>query len=464
MKSHSVAMRVVLVGAVAAGLYGATCWVGARWNPYTPAEWIRHAEHRLQGHPKLEWLLGPVLAQARHMAHVGEASGDFQVPPAPFAGAWRAPSPTTLQAEAPRIWLKHEQSRRVVGSLSEAARLAHDGDVVELAPGDHHAEAAVWRGKGVTIEGQGGLARLHADGVAAEGKALLVLGGGRFVLRNLAFIGVRVPDRNGAGVRFEGGELKVEHCLFWGSDSGILTGNEATPTSSLEVKGSEFGYLGNGDGYSHAIYAGRIARLAVTGSYFHHGNIGHLIKSRAQTSLVHHNRLTDEAGGRASYELDFPNGGRVEVWGNVIEQSATTANSAMVSMGEEGGAWQVNTLSLLNNTLVNDAVGGGRFLVVRVPLDVAVVAHNALVGDGVWSTGRDWLVANNARVDVDDLARPDGHDYRIVHEASRYRLEDAGLRPAERWAATQMYVHPLKALQREAPVTLIGAQAGGSTP
>ena len=54
---------------------------------------------------------------------------------------------------------------------------------------------------------------------------------------------------------------------------------------------------------------GPFAVLKVTGSYFHHAKSGHLLKSRAAKNLIFYNRLTDEIGGTASYELEFPNGG-----------------------------------------------------------------------------------------------------------------------------------------------------------
>jgi hypothetical protein len=74
----------------------------------------------------------------------------------------------------------------------------------------------------------------------------------------------------------------------------------------------------------------------VTGSYFHHADVGHLLKSRAARSHILYNRLTDETGGRASYELEFPNGGLAYVVGNVIEQAATTENETIISFGAEG--------------------------------------------------------------------------------------------------------------------------------
>jgi hypothetical protein len=91
------------------------------------------------------------------------------------------------------------------------------------------------------------------------------------------------------------------------NENGILTGNQADTV--LEIEDSEFGYNGANDGYSHNLYVGSIARLSVTGSYFHHAAIGHLLKSRAAINYVTYNRLTDEVDGTASYELELPNGG-----------------------------------------------------------------------------------------------------------------------------------------------------------
>ena len=65
-------------------------------------------------------------------------------------------------------------------------------------------------------------------------------------------------------------------------------------------------------------YVGKIDKLTVNGSYFHHARVGHLLKSRAAQNHVFYNRLTNEEGGRASYELGFPSGGLAYVVGNWI--------------------------------------------------------------------------------------------------------------------------------------------------
>ena len=57
------------------------------------------------------------------------------------------------------------------------------------------------------------------------------------------------------------------------------------------------------------LYVGAIGRFVLRGSRFHNGHLGHLVKSRARENHVLFNMLADGAGGRASYELEFPNGG-----------------------------------------------------------------------------------------------------------------------------------------------------------
>ena len=77
----------------------------------------------------------------------------------------------------------------------------------------------------------------------------------------------------------------------------------------LSVEGCGFAHNQRPDGHNRSPYTGAIARLTVTGCWLHHAATGHLLKSRAAISHILCNRLTDEAGGRASYELDFPSGG-----------------------------------------------------------------------------------------------------------------------------------------------------------
>jgi hypothetical protein len=140
---------------------------------------------------------------------------------------------------------------------------------------------------------------------------------------------------------------------------------------------------------THLLYAGRIASLSVRGSHFHGGHDGHLIKSRARESLLAYNMFRDGLGGRASYEVDLPNGGVATLIGNVIVQSPQTRNLVLVSYGEEGNPWERNALRMVHNTLVNESWMPAWFLrVARISAAKAedvLAINNLIVGAGVFS-------------------------------------------------------------------------------
>jgi hypothetical protein len=131
--------------------------------------------------------------------------------------------------------------------------------------------------------------------------------------------------------------------------------------------------------------------LKVIGSRFRQGQAGHLLKSRAQRTELAYNLIHDGEGGRASYEVDLPNGGDALLVGNVIGQSRQSENLAVVAFGAEGRAWPQSRLRLVHNTLISDALSPARFLRVwedRLPSGAQVVAvNNLLVGAGAFAEG-----------------------------------------------------------------------------
>lgn len=244
-----------------------------------------------------------------------------------------------------------------VRSISEAARLARDGEVIEIEPGEYRGQPAVWTQDRLTIRGAGRRAVMIADGASAEGKAIWVVRGGRITIENIEFRGARVASGNGAGIRFERGDLVVERCAFVDNEMGLLTAN--LPEMTLTVIDSEFSDAPRHAGaLHHLLYVGAIARFTLAGSRFANGYLGHLVKSRARENDVRYNLLVDGAPGRASYELEFPNGGLAYVVGNVIGQSLQTDNPVLISYGAEGERWPDNALFLAHNTLLNDLPEG----------------------------------------------------------------------------------------------------------
>ena len=244
-----------------------------------------------------------------------------------------------------------------VATITEAARLARDGEIIEITPGEYRGQPAVWTQNNLVIRGAAGRPVMIADGKSAEAKAIWVVRGGNVRVENIEFRGARVPAGNGAGIRFERGHLVVHRCAFIDNETGILTAN--FPELTLEISDSEFAAAPRREGsLHHLLYVGAIGRFVLSGSRFEQGYLGHLVKSRARENHVRYNVLVDGAEGRSSYELEFPNGGIAYVVGNAIGQSAATANPVLVSYGAEGPRWPENGLFFAHNTLLNDSHAG----------------------------------------------------------------------------------------------------------
>jgi len=289
-----------------------------------------------------------------------------------------------------------------VRTIAEAAAVARDGDTVEVEAGMYRADVAVWRQRALTIRAVGGRARLLADGANAEGKAIWVIRNGDFTIEGFDFIGTRVPDGNGAGIRFERGSLIVRDSRFIDNQMGLLTGNDRA--SRLTIERCEFSGPTDGDHWYHNLYVGLIDRLVVRDSWSHSARVGHLLKSRARENRIVRNRLVD-GDGNASYELEFPNGGIAQVLDNRIEQSARTSNPVIVSVGAEGYRWPVNELQMTGNTLVNRRNGPAVFVRVAWGPVRAELVDNVWVGRGRLELPIEHRESGNRRVGVEAEVR-----------------------------------------------------------
>lgn len=422
----------------------------------TPTEFLDHLDQKLDRHPTLLRLFNPMLAGLRSVLAAPSVQerdrAGFDIPePPPRRGAQdvapAAPAPGT------KVWKVGPKENLI--RIADAARLAGDGDIVEIEAGDYHGDTAVWEQERLTIRGIHGAARLYAAGRAAEDKAIWIFRHGHFEVANVDFIGAKAKDGNGAGIRLEKGHLRLVNCLFWGNQMGLVTANlpHATDTT-LEVHHSEFAYSHTMQDLGHNLYVGAIDRVTVVSSYFHHASRGHLIKSRAKVSDIAYSRLTDESGGRSAYEMNFPNGGQVRLLGNVVQQQDGTENGVMVAYGEEGYRWPRNTLTLASNTLVNDLSLGGAFLRVAPGAERVDTSNNLLVGFGRYLITDPLVTRNDQRAEWDDLALPARHDYRLRNAAPRFLFEgaaDPALRPR------QQYLHPRKTLALPQEPHVVGA-------
>lgn len=264
---------------------------------------------------------------------------------------------------------------------SAAAAVATDGTVVEVAAGDYHGDVAVWTQNRLTLRAVGGRAHLHADGAAAEGKAIWVIKGDEVTVEGIEFSGTRVPSLNGAGIRAEGAGLTIRDCHFHHNENGLLTNHN--PNGMLIIDASEFdhnivdfertGRLG------HNIYVGNIRRFVLTNSHVHDAVTGHQVKSRARENEISDNRIGDGDGG-SSYLIDLPDGGRAVIRRNQLEQSERAPNRTAIAFAAEGNRnAPFGTALLVEDNRFENAGSPGTFVRNHGPVPV-VLRHNRLTG------------------------------------------------------------------------------------
>jgi hypothetical protein len=273
--------------------------------------------------------------------------------------------------------------------LQDALREAHDGDTLELMPGDYRGGVLI-ENRRLTIRGIGKRPEVKGDAKAGSAKALWIVRGGEVTLENIAFRGARATDGEAAGLRMDGGKLTVKQCQFHDNEYGIYAAN--ADGAELTIENSEFGMAPRVvGGLYHLLNVGRIARLSVSGSRFQQGFEGHLIKSRARESVITYNFIHDGMRGGASHAIDLPAGGLATVLGNVIGRGADGQSGVVVTYGSEGRAWDKNALLMAHNTLINYGWLPAWFLRVfndRLPASTEVIAvNNLLVGPGVFWLG-----------------------------------------------------------------------------
>ncbi len=274
-------------------------------------------------------------------------------------------------------------------TLSAAVGASHDGDTIAVQAGTYVNDFATIS-KDISIVGVGGMANFVATVAPPNGKGILVTQSD-VTIENLSFSGAAVPDNNGAGIRYEGGNLVIIDSYFHDNQDGLLA--NSAPNGTIRIVGSEFANNGAGDGYSHNLYVNNIASLVIDDSYFHDADIGHQIKSRAQSTTITNSRIHD-GDGTGSYSIDLPNGGVGVIQNNVIEQGAHSDNPVIIHYGGESAAYAGSSLLVEDNVVVNDMSGSSS---VRL-LNNATTVTATVSGNDVYGLTADQIASGSATV------------------------------------------------------------------
>jgi hypothetical protein len=228
-----------------------------------------------------------------------------------------------------------EESGRSFWRLDDAVKSLRGGSgTISVAPGTY-PDCAVQEGGLLTIRAMQPGAAIF-DGGACEGKATIVARGDSLKVEGLIFQNILVPDRNGAGIRLERGNLEIVNTLFRNSEQGVLTANENV--GEISVDRSTFSGLGgcpNGM-CSHSLYIGVSAKLSVARSRFDRGTGGHYIKTRSAEVDIRDSSFDDTAGRATNYMIDLSAGAVGTIANNVFVQGRDKENySAFIAVAPE---------------------------------------------------------------------------------------------------------------------------------
>lgn len=255
-----------------------------------------------------------------------------------------------LLAQAPSGSFSVVETGRSFATLQQAVDAVGEGTgTIAIAPGTYRECAVQQAGAISYMASRPG--SVTFDGVTCEGKAAFVLRGREASVSGIQFIGMAVPDFNGAGIRLETGDLTVAQSRFADSQQGILTGDD--PDGRIVIDKSTFSGLGTCEGpggCAHSIYIGDYGHLRVTRSRFERGQGGHYVKARAKVVEVAASSFDDSNGSSTNYMIDLPAGATGQITNNWFVQGEDKENySAFIAVGAEDRLHPSDGLQIAGN-------------------------------------------------------------------------------------------------------------------
>ena len=241
-------------------------------------------------------------------------------------------------------------------TLGAAVAAATSGSTILVNAGTYTNDFANVETK-ITIEGVGGMANFVATEPPPDEKGIITVDND-VTIKNCSFSGCSISDANGgngAGIRYEGGQMVLENDAFTDNQNGVMGAPSILGlTNTVTIDHCLFNANGSGSGTTHNVYMGNVASLTFTNNVSEGAIEGHELKSRAYANTITNNVLQDGPTGTASYEIDLPDGGVDVVQNNFIEKGANAPNQAMVHFGGEGIPYAGSSLLITGNQFVND--------------------------------------------------------------------------------------------------------------
>ena len=179
-------------------------------------------------------------------------------------------------------------------TIAAAVAASHDGDAITVLAGTYVKNDYAEINTKIMLTAAGGAVNMVSQGYIPNGKGILITDTD-VTITGFSFTGAQVTSGNGgngAGIRYQGGNLVLNNCYFANNQNGLLSNPD--PTGTITVNSTEFYHngvsTGSSAGYTHNIYVGDIAKFDAEKSYFHGANVGHEIKSRAVITIVNNSQ------------------------------------------------------------------------------------------------------------------------------------------------------------------------------
>jgi hypothetical protein len=328
---------------------------------------------------------------------------------------------------------------KTYADLTSAYKAANNGDTIEIYPGIYSGvENTLTINKNLILRGVGKRPVLDMSGLTIpNNKGILIASSDDITIENLEITGAHVKSDNGSGIRVQGAKLTIRNCVFHHNEDGIQGG---LPKTELLVENCDFYENGFGDGYTHNVYVGKIAKLTFRFNRSRRCKEGHLFKSRAQENYILYNFFATE-DATSSYEINLPQGGVAYIIGNLIQQGTLSKNDVIIAYAEEKPRNDAHALYIINNTIVNDHKKGV-FVRVREPSAECLIMNNIFVGPGKLLDGAGTL-ENNLNLSASDLVNATAFNYHLTPLSSAVDgAKDPGNASGFSLIPTHEYVDP----------------------
>ncbi len=246
-------------------------------------------------------------------------------------------------------------------TIAAAVAAAASGDTIDVNAGTY-AVADLKITKDLTFVAVGGAVDIvppaSSNPKINVAKGLFIVGTDtstpNVTIEGFSFSGAKAGDSNGAGIRYQSGNLTLDDDSFSNNQDGILATPFVSGTGTVDVNDCVFDHNGAGDGQSHNIYIGYINTFVMTNSISEDAVVGHEVKSRAENNTIEDNQILDGSTGTASYSIDLPNGGNDIIQGNTIEKGPKASAPIAIHIGGPMLPYADLNVVIQDNTFINN--------------------------------------------------------------------------------------------------------------